>query len=255
MTNLKLVRPIVFFDIESTGIDKHKDRIIELSMIKTSDFISYDQQSWLVDPLIPIPESASAIHGIFDKDVYGARSFKERALEILLFVDGCDLAGFNIINYDVPLLFNELARCGHRLRYEEVNLIDVGNIFKIQEPRTLGAAVRFYLEREHVQAHTARADNESTIDVFLKQLEFYKGVLPETAGELAQFSNFGKKMADISGNFSIDDDGDFIFNIGKSRGTKAKNDLGFVRWMVEKNFPADTLKICHELLNAGQVKQ
>lgn len=234
-------RPLVFFDTETTGVDTENDRIIEITLIKTEQGKEDNYLTIRVNPGVLIPAKASAVHGIFDEDVKDLSSFCQNAELIYKFVQNCDLVGFNSNKFDVPMLFNELSRCGLYLDYRSVNLLDVGNLFKIQEPRTLTAAVKFYTGDTHEDAHGALADTEATRRVFYEMLNKYTE-LPESVSELAKMANYDKPILDIAGKFSTDEDGDYVFNFGKERGKKVKDNISYLDWMQFKaNFSNDTV--------------
>lgn len=246
---LKLERPVVFVDIESTGTSTTDDKIVEISCIKLMPDATRITKTYRLNPGIPIPEGASAVHGIKDEDVKDLPTFKQLSKGILEFITGCDLGGFKSNHFDFPLLYSEFCNAGLSWDYNLSNFIDVGNIFQIKEPRTLAAAVKFYCGRELEGAHGAEADIEGTIDVFLKQCEMYED-LPNTMQELDLFSNYGNKRLDMAGKFVYDKDGKTIlFNFGKLKGQPA-NDYGFLQWMVYKaSFPYDTTKIAQQLMD------
>lgn len=253
---LKLLRPLAFLDIESTGLNRENDRIVELGIwiipaeIPVVRLVDPQKYAFRFNPGIPIPAEVTAIHGISDADVKDEPSFKDIAKEILELIIECDIAGFNSNSFDLPMLYNEFMRSGIAWDYIRHNFIDVGNIFKIKEPRTLSAAVKFYTGADHEDAHGALPDAIATADVFAAMLTKYEGTLPSTIEELALFSNYGKKMLDISGKFSYDDAGEVIFNFGPHRGKRAKDQTSFLEWMVYKaSFPPDTVKIAMQFLN------
>jgi len=244
---LKLLRPLAFLDIESTGLNRENDRIVELA-INISD--SNKRYLFRFNPGISIPAEATAIHGISDADVANEPPFADLVKDILEILLPCDIVGFNSNIFDLPMLYNEFMRAGIIWDYTKHNFIDVGNIFKIQEPRTLSAAVKFYTGADHEDAHGAQSDAEATAKVFNAMLTKYEGTLPSTIEELALFSNYGKKMLDISGKFATDDAGEVIFNFGPHRGKRAKDEISFLQWMVYKaSFPPDTVKIAMQFLN------
>lgn len=247
---LKLERPICFFDLETTGVDVEKDRIVEISICKVYTDWSREVKTRRVNPLIQIPKEATDVHGISNEDVKDEPTFAQIAKGIYSFIDGCDVGGFNCNRFDIPLLNNEFTAVGIRWAYQDIHFIDAGNIFKIQEPRTLSAAVKFYLGKEMESAHSAEADITATVDVFIGQLAKYPD-MPKSIPELAKFSNFDKEVLDLSGWFSYDKDGDIIFLKGKHIGKKAKENLDYVQWMAYKinpNFPPDVCKICNQIL-------
>lgn len=249
MTKLKLSRPIVFLDIESTGLDTQTDRIVELCVCKVSPQNEYTVKTYRYNPGIAIPEAATAIHGITNEDVKDCPAFSQHAKGILAFLEGCDIAGYNSNNYDLPLLYSELTRAGVEWDWRQHHLIDVGNIFKIKEERTLAAATKFYCNRELESAHSAEADVIATAEVFFCQLERYDD-MPDEVEALARFSNYDKPMLDMQGKFTTDEDGDVIFTFGKHRGNKAKHHIDFCEWMAYKaTFPKDTVDVAMRVIN------
>lgn len=248
---LKLEKPIVFLDIESTGTDRETDKIIELSLLKQNPDGSRQINTFRCNPGMPIPAGSTAVHGISDEDVKELPKFDHFAKLVIDFIEGCDLAGFNSNHFDIPLLYNELLRAGIELKYQSMRLIDVGNIYKIKESRTLTAAVKYYLKEEHSGAHGAEADVVATANVLFAQLEMYED-LPQTIDELALFSNFGNKMLDLSGKFSTNKDGVVVLNFGKYKGEPAKDHIDFLQWMVYKaNFNQDTREVAMEIMGVN----
>jgi DNA polymerase-3 subunit epsilon len=250
---LKLQRPIAFVDIEGTGTKPDEDRIVEISVCILNPDLSRTVHTRRVNPTIPIPPAATAIHGISDEDVAGLPTFSEVAGKLLLHLEGCDIAGYNSNRYDFPLLYSEFLRAGIEWDYTQHRLIDVGNIFMIKEPRTLSAACRFYCDKELDGAHGAEADINATVDVFLAQYNRYAD-LPTTIEELQIYSNHGRKILDLSGKFTYNDTGDIVFNFGKYRNERAAEHLDFVEWMYYKaSFQPDTNEVCRQLLGLSSV--
>lgn len=249
---LKTEKPIAFLDIESTGVDKQVDRIVELAIIKLTpnqeEGFTLIEKCILLNPEIHIPQSATDIHGISNEDVKDCPTFRQIAKSLNEFLTDCDLGGFNSNLFDIPLLNNEFQRAGVNFEYSDRRFIDVGNIFKIQNPRTLSAAVQKYLDREHKDAHGALADIKATIEVFFKQLESHEEV-PKSIDELSLYCNYGKPMLDLSGKFTTDSDGNVIFNFGPNFGKKVEDHHDFLRWMTTKDFPSDTMALTYKLLN------
>lgn len=246
---LQLKRPLAFFDLETTGLDKENDRIVQIAIHTLQPgLVKGSMVSYLVNPGMPIPKAASDIHGITDEMVKDAPRFVDIAGQVMQLLTGCDVAGFNSNAFDVPFLFNELLRAGYRWEAETFHMVDVGNLFKIREPRTLSAAVKFYCGRDMENAHDAAVDITETVNVFLAQLAHYPD-LPQTVEELAIYTNHGCKVADLSGKFYYDQEKVLRFNFGKWRGEPAREHLDFVSWMYNKaDFPTDTNQICRRLL-------
>lgn len=244
---MKLERPICFFDLETTGTDVQKDRIVEISICKLLPDRERITKTKRINPGIPIPAGASEVHKIYDVDVKDEALFISYAKNIHQFISGCDIGGFNSNRFDAPLLYNEFLRAGIEWDYSDVNFIDVGNIFKIREQRTLVAAAKFYLDLDITQlAHSAEVDTIATVDVFEAMYRKYED-LPTEVSELALYSNFDKKILDLSGWFSEGVlPGEIIFNRGKYIGEPIKAHRDYLQWMLGRDFPTDTLKICKE---------
>jgi len=247
---LQLLRPIVFFDIEATGLDTENDRIVELAICKLFPDGTKEVKTNRYNPGMPIPPESTEIHKITDEDVKDKPMFLQHAKAILEYLQGCDLAGFNSNRYDVPMLFNEMARAGQYLNYRDMNLIDVGNIFKIKEARTLEAGYKFYTGKDLVNAHTAEADILATVEVFEKQLEKYD--LPTDIKELALFSNYDAPILDLAGKFTQNKEGVILLNFGKYKGMPANEHIDFLEWMVYKaSFSKDTTDLALEIMHEG----
>ncbi|MBA4849461.1 3'-5' exonuclease [Emticicia sp. BO119] len=243
-----LHRPIVFFDCETTGVDKENDRIIELALCKLHPDWTRETKCRRLNPEMPIPPKSTEVHGITDADVKDCPTFRQVSKSVFQFFEGCDLGGFNSNAFDIPVLFNEFARVGMYFPYKNRRFIDAGNIFKIQEPRTLSAAVKFYTGKTLNNAHNAEADILGTVDVFEAQIQKYPE-LPHDLDELHKFCNFGKPILDLSGKFTTNDQGEVIINFSKShKGKLAHENLDFLAWMVSANFPADTVEIAKGIL-------
>ena len=238
---------VVVFDLETTGVDTNNDRIVEIYLEKISD--KYPPVSFYckVNPGFHIPESASAVHGIYDDDVADAPSFKDIANDLYSFIDGCDLAGFNSIHFDVPMLYNEFLRAGIVLDYSKIRLIDACNIFRQKEAHTLSKAVSFYLDKDHTDAHSAVADVVATKNVLLKQIEMY-GL--NSLDEIALLSNWNRELLDLSGKFTYNDDKEIVFTFGQHKDKVAKNHPDYLSWMLKGNFNHDTKRIANELLKS-----
>lgn len=248
MQRLALSRPICFLDIESTGTDPENDRIVELATCKLNPDGTRESFSRRVNPWVPIPPEATEVHGITNEDVAGEPSFREIAPSLMTYLDSCDMAGFNSNSFDFPMLYAEFLRAGIDWDYRSLRFVDVGNLFKIRESRTLAAAVKFYLGYEHEGAHGAKADVEATVDVFLGQMSRYND-LPTDLMELDRVTNYGKGRLDLSGKFATNEAGQVVFNFGAHKGEAAVTRPGYLDWMINKaRFAPDTVAIARWIL-------
>lgn len=246
---LKIKKPIVVIDIESTGLNVSNDRIISIGLVKLHPNNHVDHKLFLINPEYPICEEASKVHGFTEADVVNFKPFGEYLEEIVQFIDNCDIAGFNSNKFDAPLLNNEFLRNGYLWDYSNINFIDVGNLYKIKEPRTLESAVRYYLNKEHIGSHSALQDAIATMEVLLSQLNKYED-LPDSIENLAKFSNFEKPILDLSGKFTTNHNGDIVFNFGPHKDKNVLNHTDFLHWMYYKaDFPADTNKLISKILS------
>lgn len=241
------MKPICFFDLETTGTDKMNDRIVEIAIVKWNGDI-IDQYYSLVNPGRPIPAEASDVHGITNEKVADAPTLGQIAENILEFIHGCDLGGFNSNSFDIPLLYIDLHRTCHKLNLDGINFIDVCNIFKRKEERTLSAAVQFYTGSLHDNAHNALDDVHATIKVFKAQLDWYADLEEKSRTDLSLYCNYDKPRCDLAGNFQIDNDGDYIFTFGKHKGQKAKHQPDYLLWMFRQDFLPDTKSIIQSIL-------
>jgi DNA polymerase-3 subunit epsilon len=235
---LELERPLVFFDLETTGTNVASDRIIELCAIKLNPDGSQDELYEILDPTIPIPEGATAVHGFTNEMVTGKPTFAEKAELFADFFCNCDLGGYNIKRFDVPMLMEEFARLGkYPVKVSEAKMVDVMGIYHQREKRDLAAAVRFYCDRDHDGAHSAKADVLATIDVLKQQLLRYDDLKPN-ASFLHDVLDDG--TVDLSRRFIRNSNGDIVFNFGKNKGKLAESDPGYLEWMLGGDFSADT---------------
>lgn len=248
--NLNLANPIVFFDLETTGVNIAKDRIVEVSVLKVLLNGKEEQKTIRVNPGIPIPKEASAIHGIYDEDVKNAPTFKAIAKELARYIEGCDLGGYNSNRFDIPLLAEEFLRAGVDFDMRKRKFVDVQTIFHKMEQRTLSAAYRFYCDKCLEDAHTAAADTIATYEVLKAQLDRYGDKLENNVEFLSKFSTQNKNV-DFAGFIVYNDKGEEVFNFGKNKGVPVvqvlKEQPGYFSWMLNSEFPLYTKKILTEI--------
>lgn len=248
--NLNLTRPIAFFDLESTGVDVSKDRIVEISIQKLLPNGEKETYTKRVNPEMPIPIEASEVHGIYDFDVLNEKTWKELAPEVVEFIGEADLAGYNSNRFDIPMLMEELLRVEVELAMTDRKRIDVQNIFYKQEKRTLEAALKFYCGKDLENAHSAEADTTATMDVLLAQIDRYEDI-EGNVDFLAEYSEMGNKMADYAGRFVFNADGEPCFNFGKHKGKTIEDVLrrepSYYSWMMNGDFPRYTKKVLQEV--------
>ncbi len=251
---LKLKNPLVVFDLETTGINIANDRIVEMALIKISPDGSVEEKLRRIHPTIPIPIESSLIHGIYDEDVKDEPTFKQVAKSLATWLEGCDLAGFNILKFDVPMLVEEFLRADVDFEISNKKLIDAQKIFHMMEKRNLTAAYKFYCGKDLINAHSALADTQATYEVLLSQIEKYEGmemtdlggeslgVIKNDMGVIHNMTN--GKMVDLAGRMTINNDGVEIFNFGKHKGKPVsevlKSEPSFYDWLMKGDFPLDT---------------
>ena len=246
---LNLKKPIAFFDLETTGINISTDRIVEISVLKIN---LNGVEEWLssrVNPEMHIPAQATAIHGIKDEDIASAPTFRELAKNIASFIEGCDLAGYNALRFDLPLLAEEFLRVDVDFNFRKRKYIDVQVIFHKKEQRTLSAAYMFYCNKELVGAHGSKADTAATYEVLKSQLDMYED-LENDIDKLAEYSSFGNSV-DFAGRIIADNKGVEIFNFGKHKGKAVEKvfeiEPSYYSWMMNGDFPLYTKKIITEI--------
>ena len=249
--DLVLERPLVFFDIESTGTNPYRDRIVEIAVIKVMPDGSRQEVVRRINPSMPIPAGASAVHGIYDDDVKDAPTFDVVAQNLYNYLDNCDLAGYNIVKFDVPMLQEEFKRCGLNLSMQNRKLIDVFNIFCRLYPRNLTAAYKFFCGGDLEDAHSALADTDATVAVLLGQLAKHPELPREMAG-LAEFSAArDADFIDSEGRLKFSGD-EAVVNFGKNSGRRLKDlaveDPGFLRWMLRSDFSEEVKAVIQKAL-------
>ncbi len=256
---LNLRNPLLFFDIESTGLNVATDRIVEISIVKVSPGApgepnKVEVKTRRVNPTIPIPAEAQAVHGISDEDVKDEPEFRQLAKSLAQWMKGCDIAGYNSLKFDIPLLAEEFLRAGVEFDFRKRKLIDVQNIFHKKEQRTLKAAYKFYCGRNLDNAHSAEADTMATYEVLEAQLDRYKDdeedPLQNDVDFLAKYS-IQNRFLDYAGRIVLNDKDEPVFNFGKHRGKPVKEVLrtepSYYSWMMDGDFTLDTKKVLTEI--------
>ncbi|UCD59738.1 MAG: 3'-5' exonuclease [Flavobacteriaceae bacterium] len=246
---LKLSKPICFFDLETTGTNVARDRIVEISILKIYPNGNKESRTWLVNPEMIIPDEVIAVHGISNEKVENEPTFKELAKEIFNIIKDCDLAGFNSDRFDIPLLAEEMLRADIDFDLKNMLSVDVQTIFHKMEKRTLAAAYKFYCDKDLTDAHSAEADTTATYEVLLSQLDRYPE-LENNVKKLAEFSTH-RKFADFAGFISFNKDDEEIFSFGKHKGKKVlevlEQEPGYFGWILNADFPLYTKKVLTQI--------
>jgi len=242
---LKLTKPMCFFDLETTGISITKDRIVEISILKVFPNGKEERHTWKVNPEMPIPAETTAIHGISDEDVKDAPTFKQLGKEVHTLIKDSDLAGFNSNRFDIPLLAEEMLRVDLDFDMKSRVAIDVQTIFHKKEQRTLSAAYKFYCDETLENAHSAEADTFATYEILKAQLDRYEDLENDTKF-LAEFSS-RKQFADFAGFIAFNKEGQECFSFGKHKGKLVLDVLeqepGYFGWLLNADFPLYTKKV------------
>ncbi len=240
--NVTLQRPIVFFDLETTGVRVVEDRIVEISIVKLKPDGGREVRTRRINPERHIPEESTAIHGITDEDVKDCPTFRQVAKSLYEWIRGCDVAGFNSNRFDLPLLVEEFLRAGVEVDFDTVNQIDVQTIFHKMEPRTLSAAYKFYCQKDLMDAHSAEADTMATLEVFLAQLDRYPD-LPKDMKSLGEMSRYHQSI-DYAGCLIRNDKDEPVINFGKYKGRTLtsvfESDSSYYSWIQNAQFAQDT---------------
>jgi DNA polymerase-3 subunit epsilon len=251
---LSLKIPLCFFDLETTGVNIAHDRIIEIAVIKVMPNGEIIKKSNILNPTIPILPESTAIHGITNEQVKDKPVFKEVAKDYARFMEGCDLAGFNVLKFDVPMLVEEFLRADVEFDYSRKKIIDSQRIFHLMEKRTLSAAYKFYCQREMQNAHSAEADTQASMEVLMAQIEKYDGqpVTDSLERKIGLIKNDMETLAklvsddlvDLAGRMVRNEKGEVIFNFGKHKGKLVhkvfKEEPAYYDWMMNGDFPLDT---------------
>ncbi|HVZ25432.1 MAG TPA: 3'-5' exonuclease [Sediminibacterium sp.] len=253
---LQLTRPLAFIDLETTGVNISTDRIVELAIVKVLPDGTRQVKRKLINPLMPIPKSASDIHGITDEMVKDAPSFKQVANEVKQFLDNCDLGGYNSNRFDIPMLIEEFLRIGMDMQIEGRRLVDVQKIFHMMEQRTLSAAYKFYCQKNLDGAHSAEADAAATWEVLEAQVERYPQI-GETVESIVKFTG-EDSIIDFARRFVMEN-GVEVFNFGKHKGKPVaqvlKEEPQYYDWMMKGDFARNTKQKLTEILNRTLLKK
>lgn len=258
---IHLKKPLAFFDLETTGTNITQDRVVEISVLKVNVANEVTIKTTRINPTIPIPLESSLIHGIYDEDVANMPTFKSIAHSLAQFLEGCDLGGFNLIKFDVPVLVEEFLRAGIEFDVNTRKIVDVQRIFHLMEPRTLGAALKFYCNKELEDAHNAEADTIATYEVFKAQLERYKDVVikDKNGKEFIPVQNdinalhnlTAMQFADLAGRIAYNSKGEEVFNFGKYKdqlvAVVLEKDPSYYDWIMKGDFALNTKRKVTEI--------
>ena len=249
--SIDLKRPLVFFDLESTGLNVSQDRIIQIAMIKINLNQTRENLEYLVNPQIPVRKEILNLTRIKQKDLNNAKTFREVAQEVKKFCAGCDFAGYNLKRFDIPLLLEEFRRNDVEFTLDStVGIIDIQTIFHKKEPRDLSAAYQFYCKKKMENAHSALGDTQATLDIFFAQLSYYSD-LPKNIAGLVKFCT-DEHFVDRQGRLHWVDN-EAVIGFGKHKGISLKNMVkqsqGYLKWMIDNDFPEDTKEILKMALN------
>ncbi len=259
--NLNLKKPLAVFDLEATGTDIVDDRIVEIAIVKAHPNGEIQTKQQLINPSVHIPADSSAVHGIYDEDVQDAPTFKQVAKELLEFFKGCDLAGFSVLKFDVPMLVEEFLRVDMDFDLKNKRVIDAQRIFHLMEKRNLAAAFRFYCQQDLEGAHSAEADTMATYEIIKAQVQRYQGmdVMDNLGKKLGTVDNdmqsladiTGSKMVDLAGRFVFNNQNVEVFNFGKYRGKSIvkilEKEPQYYDWIMNGKFPRDTKRKLTEI--------
>jgi DNA polymerase-3 subunit epsilon len=261
MHTLRLKKPLAFFDLETTGVNIARDRIVEISVVKALPNGETEIRTRRVNPEMPIPLESSLIHGIYDEDVKDEPTFKSLAKNLATFLEGCDLAGFNSNRFDIPMLVEEFLRVGVEFEIKNRKTVDTQRIYHMMEPRNLSAAYKFYCDKTLMDAHSAEADTIATFEVLQGQISKYDGqkVFDSHGKHLGSVQNdvaalhelTASRIIDFAGRMVFNDKGEEVFNFGKHNGKRVedilKSEPSFYDWMMKAEFPLDTKRRLTEI--------
>lgn len=255
---LNLKNPLLFFDLETTGLDISRDRIVEIAAVKVFPDGHVEEKRRLINPTIPIPKEAQDVHHISDEDVKDQPTFKQVAKSLAQWMEGCDIAGYNSTRFDIPLLAEEFLRAGVDFDFRKRKLIDVQVIFHKMEQRTLVAAYAFYCNKNLEDAHSALGDVRATYEVLKAQLDRYQDTLQNDVEKLSEFTTV-TRMADYAGRIAYNENDEAVFNFGKHKGRRVidvlRTEPSYYDWMMNGDFTLDTKKVLTGLYLESKKKQ
>ncbi len=267
---LKITRPIAVFDLETTGTNAITDRIVEVAIIKIMPNQTRLEKNLRINPQVPIPEEVSKIHGIYNKDVRHAPTFKDMATELNEFLVDCDLAGYNVLRFDIPILIEEFLRAGIEFHIDNRRIIDVQKLFHLMEKRTLSAAYLYYCDKKLEEAHSAMGDTVATLEILDAQIKRYENQMAydNLGNEMEIIKNNVQQLhtlcksnqVDLAGRMIYNDKGEEVLNFGKHKGKKVSEVLdrepGFYDWVMRGDFALDTKRKLTQirLRNIGNIK-
>jgi DNA polymerase-3 subunit epsilon len=251
---LQLQRPLAIFDLETTGTNLSNDRIVEICIVKVSPNHERQVKTLKINPQMPIPLEASLVHGIYDEDVKDAPSFAQVAKDLQRFLEGADLGGFNVMNFDIPILVEEFLRAGIDFDISKRRIVDAQRLFFLMEKRNLAAAYKFYCGKTLENAHNAEADTLATVDVIYAMVSRYMGqsvegqhgeILGTISGQVSDLHEIAAgKFVDLAGRFKYNQQDEVVFNFGKHKDKPVseilKQEPGYYDWMMRGDFPMDT---------------
>lgn len=244
-------KPLVFFDLETTGISVANDRIVQIAVFKQNIDGTQEEKCVLINPLMNIPKDASDVHGITNEMVKDSPTFKSISKSFYEFIKGCDLGGYNILGFDLPLLVEEFIRAGVEVDFSDCKFLDVMNIYKKLYPRNLSACYKHYTGKELENSHDALVDTKATVSIF-QQMLLQEKELPQDFDELCSYSQYNENIVDFAGKFARNESNVICYNFGKNKGKPVSNDLGLLDWIIQKDFTKDTKQWARKLKN-GEV--
>lgn len=244
---------IVTFDLETTGVEPATDRIVQIAVVKMNNDGTVEKKKVLLNPTVPIPKEASDVHGITDEMVKNCPTFKQVGKSLYNYIEGCDLSGYNIIGFDLPMLVEELLRAEVQFNFDDVRIIDVMYIYKKLNPRTLSACYLQYTGKELDGAHDAMIDTDATVEVLEEMMKQESELQGMSLDDLHNFVERNEGRVDFAGKFIRNESGLICLNFGKHKGEPASKETGFVKWMLDKDFTQDTLMWANKIVKGEAI--